>query len=190
MKTKKLTYLLVLGLSFTFTVVGCKKKTTSVTPLDPARAGEATPDLGTNPALNPDANAQATGGLPSWRPEDFNPDPTAFAAEVVHFDYDSAVVRESEMAHVEAVAAKLRSEGSAMLLIEGHCDERGTEEYNRSLGERRALTLRDELAKRDIDGMRVQPRSFGEDRPVAVGQDESAWSKNRRGEFVLLRPKQ
>ena len=72
--------------------------------------------------------------------------------------------------------------------IEGHCDERGTEEYNRALGERRALALREELARLGIDPGRVDTISYGKDRPVDTGRDESAHRKNRRGEFVVLTP--
>jgi peptidoglycan-associated lipoprotein len=75
------------------------------------------------------------------------------------------------------------------LLVEGHCDERGTEEYNRSLGERRALALREALASQGVSPMRVTTRSFGEDRPAVPGNNESAYRQNRRGEFVVLTPK-
>ena len=102
--------------------------------------------------------------------------------------YDSAAIRSSEMAHVEAVASHVKSSGSA-LLIEGHCDERGTEEYNRALGERRALALRNELIRLGCDGGKIVTRSFGKDRPVDTGASEAAHSRNRRGEFVVLTPK-
>jgi peptidoglycan-associated lipoprotein len=75
------------------------------------------------------------------------------------------------------------------LLIEGHCDERGTEEYNRALGERRALALREALVADGVDGMKVTTRSFGKDRPVDTSNTESGMAKNRRGEFVVLHPK-
>ena len=88
-----------------------------------------------------------------------------------------------------AVAAALQADGSARLLIEGHADERGTEEYNRALGERRALALRAELAKQGIDPNRMKTISYGEDKPAVLGHDESAWSQNRRGVFVLLHAK-
>ena len=69
--------------------------------------------------------------------------------------------------------------------IEGHCDVRGTEEYNRSLGERRALALREELIRLGIEASRVDTISYGEDRPAVAGNDEAAYRKNRRAEFVL-----
>jgi peptidoglycan-associated lipoprotein len=72
--------------------------------------------------------------------------------------------------------------------VEGHCDERGTEEYNRALGERRALAVRDYLMNLGIDGDRIFTISYGEDLPAADGHDENAYRLNRRAEFVLLRP--
>jgi hypothetical protein len=86
-------------------------------------------------------------------------------------------------------ASALAASASDKLLIEGHCDERGTEEYNRSLGERRALALREALAKAGVSPDRVRTLSYGKDKPADPGHDESAWSKNRRGEFILLHPK-
>ena len=116
-------------------------------------------------------------------------DRAALAADTIHFAYDSSTIRSSEKANLAAVSAALGADANAKLLIEGNCDERGTEEYNRSLGERRALAAREALAKLGVDPMRIETRSFGKDKPVDPGHDESAWSKNRRDEFVLLHPK-
>ncbi len=118
-----------------------------------------------------------------------NPDRAALAAYTVHFAYDSAAVKKSEQSSVQAVASALSADAGTKLLIEGHCDERGTEEYNRSLGERRALALREALQKAGVDPSRVRTESFGKDQPADPGHDESAWAKNRRGEFILLHPK-
>jgi len=98
------------------------------------------------------------------------------------------VVKSSEKSKAAAVADYLKGNAAAAVKVEGHCDERGTEEYNRSLGERRALACREELIRLGIDANRVDTISYGEDRPADPGHDESAWKKNRRGEFVLLTP--
>ena len=90
---------------------------------------------------------------------------------------------------VASVAQALASDMNAKLLIEGHCDERGTEEYNRSLGERRALALREALQKAGVDSLRVKTISYGKDKPADPAHDDAAWTKNRRGEFILLHPK-
>jgi peptidoglycan-associated lipoprotein len=106
-----------------------------------------------------------------------------FAA--VLFDYDSARIRPSEEPKLEAVAAYLKA-NPGKLVVEGHCDERGTAEYNRALGERRAIAARDELVKLGTDASRMTTISYGKDRPADPGHDEGAWAKNRRCEFVVV----
>ena len=108
-----------------------------------------------------------------------------FAA--VLFDYDSSQVKDSERSKIEAVSSYLQSNPSANLTIEGNCDERGSNEYNLSLGERRAMAIRAYLVGLGSDGARIQTRSLGEEKPVAFGHDEGAWSQNRRGEFILVK---
>jgi peptidoglycan-associated lipoprotein len=111
-----------------------------------------------------------------------------FSADTVHFDYDSSAVKSSEKSKVKAVADYLKGSSADAVKIQGHCDERGTAEYNRALGERRALALREELVRDGIDGTRVDTISFGADQPVDNGHSESAWKQNRRGVFILLTP--
>ena len=111
-----------------------------------------------------------------------------FKANTVYFDYDKSVVKADGKANLQAVATFLMANAQTKVAIEGHCDERGTEEYNRALGERRALSARDALIALGIGPDRVVTRSFGEDKPAELGHDEAAWSKNRRGEFILLTP--
>jgi peptidoglycan-associated lipoprotein len=106
-----------------------------------------------------------------------------FAA--VYFDYDSAKIRPSEVSKLEAVAAALKG-NSKNLVVEGHTDERGTAEYNRALGERRAQSAREELVRLGVDANRLTTISYGKDRPVEPSHDETAWSKNRRCEFVIV----
>ena len=116
-------------------------------------------------------------------------DRAAFAAQTVYFEYDRANVRATEAAKLNEVATAFKARGADHdLLIEGHCDERGTEEYNRALGDRRALALRELLIQAGVDGGRVFTRSFGKDSPANPGHDETAWSRNRRGEFILVLP--
>jgi peptidoglycan-associated lipoprotein len=129
------------------------------------------------------------GTATNWDPMTMNIDREKLAAYTVHFKFDSAVVEDSEQANVASVAQALASDQNVKLLIEGHCDERGTEEYNRSLGERRALALREALAKDGLDAGRIRTISYGKDQPVDPGHDESAWSKNRRGQFDWCTPK-
>ncbi|MBU0678147.1 MAG: peptidoglycan-associated lipoprotein Pal [Verrucomicrobia bacterium] len=106
--------------------------------------------------------------------------------EAVLFAYDSAQVQPSERGKLEAVADNLRRNPQTGVIIEGHCDERGSREYNLALGERRALAARAYLVGLGIDTMKIQTKSYGEEQPVAMGHDESSWSRNRRAEFVLF----
>ncbi|MCS1408921.1 MAG: Peptidoglycan-associated lipoprotein [Verrucomicrobia subdivision 3 bacterium] len=114
-------------------------------------------------------------------------DRDTLASYTVYFDYDRYSIPTKELAKVEAVADYLNEESDSMVKIEGHCDERGTEEYNRALGERRALSVREVLVRLGVAADRVTTESWGEDRPAVEGETESAYSENRRGEFVLLR---
>lgn len=115
-------------------------------------------------------------------------DTNALASYTIHFPYDSAAIRDSEKASLQAVASALAADPATKLLVEGNCDERGTEEYNRALGERRALAAREALAKLGLDPMRVFTITYGKDRPVDTGHDQAAWQKNRRDDFILLHP--
>ncbi len=117
-------------------------------------------------------------------------DRNAFSADTVYFGYDLASVKTSEATKINRVLETLKARGTGYdLLIEGHADERGTEEYNRALGERRALAIRELLVKSGLEGTRVFTRTFGKDQPAVVAHDDAAYSKNRRGEFVLVLPK-
>jgi peptidoglycan-associated lipoprotein len=104
----------------------------------------------------------------------------------VYFDFDSAKVRPSEVAKLEAVAAALKG-NSNKLVIEGHCDERGTAEYNRALGEHRAQAAREKLVALGVAAGRITTISYGKDKPADLGHDEAAWAKNRRCEFATAK---
>jgi peptidoglycan-associated lipoprotein len=160
--------------------------------LPPGPAFVATPIPTANPNPTPSPFGDKPPGTTPTSDEfnigDYTQDRAALAAYTVHFKFDSAVVQDKETANIASVAKAL-SDPSLRLLVEGHCDERGTEEYNRALGERRALSLREALAKVGVDPMHVKTISYGKDKPADDGHNEAAWAKNRRGEFVLLHPK-
>ena len=103
----------------------------------------------------------------------------------VLFAFDSAQIAPAERAKLDEVARHLRRHPNVNMIIEGHTDERGSREYNLSLGERRALATRAYLIGLGIDGARLQTRSFGQERPAAMGHNEEAWRQNRRSEFVI-----
>ena len=104
----------------------------------------------------------------------------------VHFGFDSSAVGAGERPKLQAVAEFCRSNRNSIILA-GFTDERGTPEYNRGLGERRALTVREELIKLGVSGGRLQTVSFGAEMPADSGSGESAWAKNRRAEFGVVR---
>ncbi|NLB59664.1 MAG: OmpA family protein [Lentisphaerae bacterium] len=107
--------------------------------------------------------------------------------ENVLFDYDSAQIQAAERFKLEMVADYLKHQNpKAGVIIEGHCDERGSAEYNLALGERRALAARAYLIGLGVDGDAIQTRSLGKEVPLDAGHDESAWRLNRRDEFVFF----
>ena len=103
----------------------------------------------------------------------------------VFFDYDSYEIRADAQDTLQKQAAWLQQYGQYAVTVEGHCDERGTREYNLALGERRANAVRNYLVALGIDGNRVQTISYGKERPESVDSNESAWAQNRRGVTVL-----
>lgn len=102
----------------------------------------------------------------------------------IYFDFDRYSLRDDARRALDANAETLRSNPNMNIVIEGHCDERGTDEYNLALGERRAQAAREYLVRLGIDASRISVISYGEERPVAPGHDEESWALNRRGEFV------
>ena len=105
----------------------------------------------------------------------------------VYFGFDSTVVPQGELGKIDAVAQHLAENGNRVVVVAGHCDERGSNEYNVSLGENRAVIVRNYLVQNGIAADRIQTRSYGEEQPAVDGHDESAWSKNRRGEFGIYK---
>jgi peptidoglycan-associated lipoprotein len=106
------------------------------------------------------------------------------AFEDIHFDFDRYAIRDDAKPTLEKVAAYLRQNRAAKLLIEGHCDERGTSEYNMALGERRAESTRKYLAALGVPESSLSTVSFGKEKPLDPAHDEGAWAKNRRAHFV------
>ncbi len=103
--------------------------------------------------------------------------------KTIYFDFDKYNLRDDARRTLERNAEILKENPDVKIVIEGHCDERGTNEYNLALGENRANAARDYLIRLGIDGSRISTISYGEERPVALGHDEAAWSQNRRGVF-------
>ncbi len=111
---------------------------------------------------------------------------TAVSSDRVFFDTDSAELRPDAQATLSEIGAWLVKHPGKSVTIEGHCDERGTREYNLALGERRATAVANYLAAVGVDLSRMQTVSHGKERPAADGSDESAWAQNRRAVFVQV----
>lgn len=103
--------------------------------------------------------------------------------KTVYFDFDKSDIREDQVDTLLSNAAVLKDAGYNVI-IEGHCDERGTNEYNIALGDRRARSTKDYLINLGIDPSRMNTSSYGEERPVCTEHDESCWWQNRRAQFV------
>jgi peptidoglycan-associated lipoprotein len=187
MKPDRLAKPLFFALALATAALGCRKTPVNMTDLPGYKPMAVGDPFATN-AFDTNLVSSTNGPQPMVDPnirKDWARDHDIFKADTVHFDYDSSVVKSGEKSKVAAVADYLKANMADAVEIEGHCDERGTEEYNRSLGDRRALALREALAALGIDPMRVDTISYGKDRPVDTGKSEAAHRKNRRGEFVL-----
>ena len=190
---------LVVAAFMAATSTGCKTQPKNITPIPGSNGSVA----GAGSLLDRDNSGTLNGGgdvvtidesgniglsdLDEF--ENMLMDRAALAAQTVYFELDRSEIHPDDLGKVEAVAGILAQDAQNKVLIEGHCDERGTEEYNRALGERRALSVRDALSGLGISADRVRTMSFGEDRPADPGLNDAAYSRNRRGEFVLLKPK-
>ncbi len=106
-------------------------------------------------------------------------------AAMINFDYNVADIRAADQGNLDRKAAILQANPSVRVRISGHADERGSDEYNLALGNRRAAAAKRYLTNKGIDGGRLDVISFGEERPVASGSDESAYAQNRRAEFEI-----
>ncbi len=153
---------------------GCAKKAVEQPPT-PATP----PPAPSTPAPTP----TPTPAPPTPAPAPSTPTVTVSDLQPAFFDYDSDALREDARATLDRNARLLRENASLRATIEGHCDERGTVEYNQALGERRAQAARDYLVRAGIDGSRLSIISYGKERPFVSGSDESAYAQNRRAHF-------
>jgi peptidoglycan-associated lipoprotein len=174
-------------------VVSCGKKEVQTDPALDAAAEETVTDAVEEPAdaavdtATEEAMAQAQAAEEAARKE-----AEALAQAVndfisvdVYFDYDSSVIVDSEISILESKADWLLANIDANIIIEGHCDERGTTEYNLALGDRRAERAKSFLVNLGVDPARITTISYGEERPVAMGHNETSWAKNRRAHFLI-----
>jgi len=157
----------------------CKKKDKDVPA--PVAPPAATTDNATQ--LEADTKPEVTVDTTPDEVEDF--DPSRFSLEDVYFDFDKSDLRPDTREALNRYSTVLKANPELKVLIEGHCDERGTDEYNLALGERRAQRVREYLVDTGVPSNRLRTISYGEMRPKASGSNEAAWAQNRRAHFVL-----
>jgi peptidoglycan-associated lipoprotein len=149
-----------------------------VTPPPPPAPAPTPPPPAAAPAPAP---APAPTPPPAPRPAEFAPNP---ALANIHFDFDKANIRPGDARILDASAAYLNQNRNLLVLIEGHCDERGTAEYNLALGERRAKSAASYLIGKGIDAGRITVISYGEERPVCNEKTAACYARNRYDRFL------
>ena len=176
-----------------FAVSACKKKPEVVPPPAPAPVAPAP----VAPRVNQDsinaaraaadaAAAKAAADAEARRRAAEMESVRSMISAKVFFDYDKDDIRDDAKATLDAKVGILNANTAVRLRIAGHTDSRGSDEYNLALGQRRAASIQRYLVGRGINASRFETVSFGKERPVAQGENEGAWSQNRRGEFEII----
>lgn len=161
----------IIALASMLVVAGCGPKDPIVEPEKPV----VTPDSIEKPIIV-EPKLPGEGDVEKLTEENFR---------IVYFDFDKYNLRSDARDALEYNARLLKDNPDASVLIEGHCDERGTVEYNLALGEKRAKSAKDYVKSLGVDAGRLNIISYGKERPKALGHDESAWGKNRRAKFTI-----
>ena len=181
---------------------GCAKRPATTQAAAPAPTGTASTTPGSQQAqpstqapgpsqgssMQPPAGTSPTPGTATATPPP-RPAVKDFAAvpelQDVYFDFDKYDIRPADARTLDANAAYLKSNPNSLILIEGHCDERGTNEYNLALGERRAKSTMNYLVSQGVQASRITIISYGEERPACSQKSEECWAKNRRAHFLV-----
>jgi peptidoglycan-associated lipoprotein len=185
--------LLLCSLTLALLLAGCPKRPMTNTASAPAPA--VPPPAAPTPAARPPAAAAAPSAPASTAPRPAAPAPAApprpseyaenDALRDIHFAFDKYEIRPGEVKTLEADAVWLKAHGGSLVLIEGHCDERGTVEYNMALGERRARATMSYLVSHGIQASRITLVSYGKERPLCAEHGETCWAKNRRAHVLV-----
>ena len=174
------TILAVFAMGLAVATTGCK--------YDKAGKGGAGAGAGGSDISSTDVSSESgsIAGATEGKFEDLYTRCTDVNFAPVYFGFDSTVVPQGELGKIDAVTQHLTEKTDRVVVVEGNCDERGSSEYNMSLGENRAIIIRNYLVQSVIAADRTQTRSYGAEKPAVDGHDESAWAKNRRGEFAIF----
>ena len=181
--------LLAVGVVF----VGCAKRPATTQAAAPAPTGAAATTPGTTAPAPTGSTAAPAGGTSSGpttaTPAPGRPSPSEFTAisdlKDIHFDFDKYDIRPGDAKTLDGNAGWLKSNPNHLVLIEGHCDERGTNEYNLALGERRAKSTMNYLVSQGVQASRITIISYGEERPLCTQHTEECWAQNRRAHFLV-----
>ncbi len=171
---------------------GCAKQPATTLASAPAPTGAtAGTGAGTNVVRTSEPGRSAAPQGSSASATAMRPSLSEFAPVVevrdIHFDFDKYEIRPADAKILDADAGWLKANADRLILIEGHCDERGTNEYNLALGERRAKATLNYLASHGVAVSRMTVLSYGEERPVCTQHDEACWAKNRRAHMLVKR---
>jgi peptidoglycan-associated lipoprotein len=181
-----MTKLMAIPLLLALALVGCAKQPGTTGASAPAPGGA----VGVTFVPGGMQHASASGGGRSMTGADaMRPGLDGFhhATDLadVHFEFDRADIRETDMPKLDANAAWLKANADQLVVIEGHCDERGTTEYNTALGDRRAKATKNYLVSRGVAAARITVISYGEERPACAQHVDECWAKNRRAHFLV-----
>jgi peptidoglycan-associated lipoprotein len=157
----------------------------AVTAAPPAPAAPVAPPAPAPPATPPPVVVAPPAPAPRPAPAEFKSIPEL---RDVFFDFDKHTIRPDAARTLDANIDWLKSNASVLILIEGHCDERGTNVYNLALGERRAKATQDYLEARGVGAARITIISYGEERPACTARNEACWAQNRRAHFLTKQP--
>ena len=179
-------YLVVPLLVLTLFLVGCPKRpatTGAVAPAPSAMQPAPAPAPATVPRPAPAPAPTPAPAPPAMmvKPSEFSPNPNL---KTIYFDFDKYNIRPDDAKTLDGDAAWLKANPNNLVLIEGHADERGTNEYNLALGEKRAKAAMNYLVAQGVQASRVTIISYGEERPVCAEKTEGCWAKNRRDNFL------
>ena len=184
--------IVVIGLACTLMLTGCPKRPGTMGAAVPPPEGGSSAGMtdGTVVATtmtrsdgsSGQSSSSSTGSGGMLKPSDFV---ATVEMKDIHFDFDKADIRVVDADVLEANARWLRSNPGVQVLVEGHCDDRGTVEYNLALGQRRAKAAQDFLTAHGVAATRITTISYGKERPACTAQTEACWAKNRRDRFLV-----
>jgi peptidoglycan-associated lipoprotein len=175
----------VIALSVTaLLVTGCAKQPATSMAAAPPPTGAASSTEAAGDHAQPAGHTEPAKAAARPAPAEYAATPEL---QDVHFDFDKYDIRPGDAKILDADAAWLKQNGDRLVLIEGHCDERGTNEYNLALGERRARAAQNYLVAHGVAAARITVVSYGEERPACSEHGESCWAKNRRAHFLTKR---